>query len=331
MSDIQPAWSDVPLSTKTTFSFPVAGRADGSIIKLPVMVTRGAKRGKTLLVLAGIHGDEFEGMVALHQAFAALAPERLAGTFVAVPIANPPSFEAALRTNPDDRHDLARVFPGDPAGTVTEQIAHALTQHFIRHADFMCDLHSAGQYYAMPPLSGYQLRGEPLLSVQRAAARAFGLPLIWGTPPMPGRSLSAAGEHGVPAIYAELTGEGRCRPADVQRYVHGIRQLLAFLDMSGEPMQTGEAALVIEDEQASAGHLQVQNRAPLGGLFQPEVTIGASVQKGQRVGVIVDPFGAVKHEVKATHTGRLVFLRTYPRVLAGDALCTVLEVASVGA
>lgn len=326
MSDIQSAWNDLALSTKTTFSFPVAGRADGSIIKLPVMVAGGAKRGKTLLVFAGVHGDEFEGMAALHQVFAACEPEKLAGTLVAVPIANPPAFEAALRTNPDDRQDLGRVFPGDPAGTVTEQIAHALTQHFIRHADLLCDLHSAGQYYAMPPLSGYQLRGEPLLSVQRAATRAFGLPLIWGTPPLPGRTLSAAGDHGVPAIYGELTGEGRCRPADVARYVHGIRQLLAFLDMSGAPVKPNDAPpLVVEDAQPNAGYLQVQNRAPLGGLFDAEVAVGEAVKKDQRIGVIRDAFGTPRHDVKATHTGRIVFLRTYPRVLAGDPLCTVLE------
>lgn len=326
MSDIHPAWHQVEAGTKTTFSFPVAGRADGSIIKLPVMVVRGAKPGKTLLVIAGVHGDEFEGMAALHQVFAGCEPERLTGTFVAVPIANPPSFEAGLRTNPDDRQDMARVFPGDPAGTVTEQIAHALTQHFIRHADLLCDLHSAGQYYAMPPLCGYQLRDEPMLSMQRAAARAFGLPLVWGTPGLPGRSLSAAGEHRVPAIYAELTGEGRCRPADVARYVHGVRQLMIFLGLTGETLRVTHAVQVVEDNQAGAGFLQMQNRAPLGGLFDPEVAIGADVIKDQRIGVIRDAFGAIKHEVRATHTGRIVFLRTFPRVLAGDALCTVLEI-----
>lgn len=328
MSDIQSAWHEVPLAKKTTLSFPVAGRADGSIVKLPVMVARGATPGKTLLVTAGVHGDEFEGMAALHQVFAGCEPERLVGTFVAVPVANPPAFEAGLRTNPDDRQDMGRVFPGDAAGTVTEQIAHALTQRFIRHADLFCDLHSAGQYYAMPPLCGYQLRGEPMLSTQRAAARAFGLPLIWGTPPLPGRSLSAAGDHNVPAIYGEVTGEGRCKPADVARYVHGVRQLMVFLGLTGETLRFNQTAQVVEDNRANAGFLQVQNRAPLGGLFEPEVGVGDSVLKDQRVGVIRDAFGTVKHEVRATYTGRIVFLRTFPRVLAGDPLCTVLEMES---
>jgi predicted deacylase len=289
------------------------------------MVIRGSVAGKTLVISAGVHGDEFEGMAALQQVFDQLEPERMRGTLVAVPIANPPAFEAGLRTNADDRQDMARIFPGDPAGTVTEQLAHALTQHFIRHADLYCDLHSAGQYYAMPPLAGYQLRPEPLLSVQRAAAKAFGLPLVWGTPALPGRSLSAAGDHGVPAIYAEITGEGRCRPEDVERYVRGLRQLLAFLGLTAEPPVPHEPAWFIEDDRPHAGYLQVQNRAPVGGLFRPEVQVWERVERNQYLGTIRDPFGLPRHEVRAAQAGRVVFLRTFPRIHAGDPLCTVLE------
>ena len=36
-----------------------------------------------------------------------------------------------------------------------------------------------------------------------------------------------------------------------------------------------------------------------------------------------DALGQVRQEVVAPHAGLVVFLRTYPRVLAGDALVTV--------
>src|SRR5262249_11013626 len=169
----EPAWRDCPPGEHSTRTLPVVARADGSPVALAVLVVRGSAPGKTLLATAGVHGDEFEGMAALRRLYEELDPRRLVGTFGAVPVANPPAFEAGLRTNPDDRQALARVFPGDPNGTVTEQLAHTLTHRLIRHADFYCDLHSAGQYYAMPPLVGYQLRPEPLLTAQRQAARAF--------------------------------------------------------------------------------------------------------------------------------------------------------------
>ena len=124
---------------------------------------------------------------------------------------------------------------------------------WIGAADFYCDLHSAGQSYRRPALAGYQLRPEPLLSAQRAAARAFGLPLIWGTPGLPGRSLSAAAEHGVPSIYVEITGEGRCRPEDVAAYRRGLRSLLTHLGVLAGRVETPEPRWVVEDERPQAG------------------------------------------------------------------------------
>jgi predicted deacylase len=318
-----PAWEAVPPGTKATFTHPVTVRADGTSIGQPVLVVRGPQPGKTLLVTAGVHGDEYEGMRAIQQAFASLPPARLRGTFVAVPIVNPPAFEAGLRVNPDDRQDMARIFPGDPTGTVTEQLAYALTHAFIRHASLYCDLHSAGQYYAMPPLVGYSLQEEPLLTAQRQAACAFGLPLVWGTPPLPGRSLSAAAEHRVPAIYAEITGEARCRSEDVSKYFAGIRGLLGQLGMTDDTAVTGQPT-VIEDRTENAGFLQKQLRSPVGGLFETLVRPGDRVELGQPLGLVRDPFGEVRFAACAPLAGMVVFLRTFSRVLAGDPLACVL-------
>lgn len=320
----QPAWHNVNPGERKVWEHAVTRRADGGTIALPVIAVRGTQPGKTLLVTAGVHGDEFEGMVALHDVARELDPAHLRGTFVAVPIANPPAYEAGLRTNPDDRQDLARVFPGDSRGTVTEQIAAALTHAFIRHADFYCDLHSAGQYYAIEPWVGYQMRPEAL-EVQRAAARLFGLPTIWGTPGLPGRSLSAAAEFGVPCMYSEVTGEGRCRKEDVARQAFGVRQLLAYLEITPEPPQDVQPQRIVEDTRENAGYLQVQCRAQCGGLFRPAVALGDEIAAGDSMGAIVSPTGEVVDSPRASVSGRVVFLRTFSRVLAGDPLGTVME------
>ncbi len=319
-------WSHFSPGSRNAFSFPVVCRAGGGHVQLPVLVVRGKGKGKTLLVSAGVHGDEFEGMGAIHRLYRNLDPGSLRGTLVAIPVVNPPAYEAGLRVNPDDRQDMARIFPGDPGGTVTEQLAHALTHSFIRGADFFIDLHSAGQYYRMPPLVGYSLRAEPHLSAQRGAARAFGLPLIWGTPYLPGRSLSAASELGVPALYAEISGEGRCRPTDVDSYFGCMLRLLKHLDMVPEAPPAQPPRWVVEDDRPGAGFLQVQNRAPVSGFFAAEVGVLAQVEQCQRVGAILDPHGQELVAVKATCTGLVVFLRTFPRIHAGEPLCTVLQI-----
>ena len=82
---------------------------------------------------------------------------------------------------------------------------------------------------------------------------------------------------------------------------------------------------VVEDTRPQAGFLQVQNRAPCGGFFEPRVRVLDEVKPGERLGVIRDPLGRVLHEVLSQQSGIVVFLRTFPRVQAGDPLCTVLE------
>lgn len=323
------AWSAIPPSSRVAFAFPGPLRADGTPITIPVLTVQGSHAGPTLLVTAGVHGDEFEGMLAIWRVYESLIPAELHGTFVGVPIANPPAYEAGLRTNPDDRQDLARVFPGDRQGTVTEQLAHLLTERFLRHADLYCDLHSAGQYYAIAPLAGYQLRSEPLLSAQRQAARAFGLPLVWGTPVLPGRSLSAAGDLGIPAIYAEVQGEGRCRAEDVARHEEGIRRLLAHLRMIPQKLSQKDPEWLVEDDRPEAGFLQMQNRAPLSGFFESKVVLWEAVTPGQPLGQIRTAPGTITHLLTAACTGRVAFLRTFPRVLAGDPLCTLIATADI--
>src|SRR5262245_41097739 len=99
MTDFPHAWPDAPSATRSSFTFPVVVRADGSLLELSGLIVRGGAPGPTLLVTAGVHGDEFEGMAALRLLSDAIQPLPMQGTLVAVPVANPPSFEAGLRTN----------------------------------------------------------------------------------------------------------------------------------------------------------------------------------------------------------------------------------------
>src|SRR5690606_38798591 len=113
------------------------------------------------------------------QAFDAVDVAVLAGTLVMVPVCNLPAYEAGLRASPIDGVNLARVFPGRADGTVTERIAHILTERLFRHADFLLDLHSGGVAYDIPTLVGYLHDDGELGQRSLAAAQAFGSPVMW--------------------------------------------------------------------------------------------------------------------------------------------------------
>ena len=293
---------------------------------LRLLVARGEREGPVLVLLGAVHGDEYEGPQSLWQTFEDLEPARLRGTVVMLPVANSPAYAAGLRTNPQDPKDLARTFPGSADGSVTEQIAHHVATALIARADFLFDLHSAGRYYRIDPWTGYQMVSDPaVLDRQRQAARVLGYPTVWGTPYLPGRTLSMAAERKIPALYCESPGEGRARLPDIQRNLRAIRQLQRFLGMLDEPLEPLAPERVVENTRTGAGYLQIQIVCRNGGFFHPTVSLTDSVEKDSTFGRILDPTGQTIESVPAPCAGRVVFLRTFPIVQPGDSLGTILE------
>ena len=86
-----------------------------------------------------------------------LNPAEISGTVVLVHMANLPAFLGrTIYFSPDDRKNLNRVFPGKPDGTLTERIAHVLTEEVIVRSDFLMDIHSGdGNEWLRPSYTGY--------------------------------------------------------------------------------------------------------------------------------------------------------------------------------
>ena len=216
--------------------------------EIAVRVIAGVGDGPRLLVLAGVHGDEYEPMEAVRRLARRLESLPFRGSVTLVPVANPTAFAAATRTGSDGL-DMARSFPGDPHGSPTLQAAHAVTT-MLRRADCLIDLHTGGRAMRVLPMTGYTLHPDPrILDMQRRLARSFGLPVIWGTTPtLERRSLSAARDLGVrvypisPLYHPHPTGPGQQRPA-------GLIMGYALL---------GEAAIVEGVQRLGAALQQVQ-------------------------------------------------------------------------
>lgn len=314
-----------PPGFKRRLHLLVSTMPDGQPLAIPALVARGRRPGPTLLASAAVHGDEFEGVVAIQDCFDALDPDEMAGTFVGIPVLNGPALTAATREGAWDHLNLARVFPGSPDGSPSQRIAHAFQAHLLPGVDLYVDLHAGGNAYAITELAGYMLRDDAVGERQRAAAIAFGLGLVWGTAPLPGRTLSAAAALDVPAIYVELRGEGRARAADVAKTRRGLRNLLALLGvLPGDHPTT--APLLIEDAATGSGHLQLDHPSPASGLFVPAVELWQAVERGQPLGAVRHPDGTTLAVVTAARAGRVLFLRTMPRVFAGDTVAFVLDV-----
>lgn len=284
---------------------------------LTLYVASGTRPGPTLAVLAGIHGDEYEGPVAISDLLAALDPTDLAGTLIALPIANPPAFGAGTRTSPLDGLNLARCFPGRRDGSASERLARTLTEEVIAVADAMIDLHSGGVAYAMATLAGYCDMGDEVGRRSRALAIAFGAPILWEHPEIaPGRTLSAALERGIPCVYTEAAGGGAAPAAVVRCYTEGVRRVMTLLGMlPGDTPQPRH-----EQTWRGSGNTDTGLEATASGLFRSTVEVGEAVVAGQPLGTIVAYDGRIAERIVAPDAGVVAMVRRVPPVAAGDGL-----------
>jgi len=299
----------------------VAHPAGGT--SLPVTLVCGAAPGKVLALVAGVHGYEYPPVLALHRLAAELDPARLSGSLIIVPIANLPAFQKRMiYYGPSDWKNLNRVFPGDPAGSLSERIAHVLTEQVVRNCDVLVDLHCGDGNESLIPYSYWMISGDPKLDTEsKTLALAFGIETIIideSRTKDPARSLylgNTAVLRGKPAVTTESGSLGRTDEEDVLRNIRGIKSVMRlYRIMEGAPDMVRKPVWIDRYE------VVYSNRD---GLFQPLVERGARVAAGQAVGRVSDYFGAFVEEVRAPFAGLILYIIGTPPANKGEPLFEV--------
>lgn len=286
-------------------------------VEIPSVVARGAKSGPLLFAVAGVHGNEYEGMDAIRRVMAELDPAAMRGTFAAIVTANPFAYAARSRETPPaiDGVNLARIFPGDAAGRPTARLAAALLElieRIVGPEDLLIDLHSGTAEVAFATMVGYRAGAGPARERSEEAARHMGLPLLWEIPDSRGPLNAETARRGIPTVGTETTGRAGCRAEDVAIYQQGLRNLLAWLGICpgwNQPVRDDRPALTTVDLHA-----------PATGYLRVETALLAPIAAGTRIGVIIDPFGAPLAEICSPVDGTIWAARETPHVDVGDLI-----------
>jgi predicted deacylase len=292
---------------------------------VPVIRVTGTAPGPRLTVLAGIHGCEYAPMAAVRQWIRQLADRDLRGTVVAAPVVNLPAFLARSPfVVPEDGRNLNRCFPGDPAGTLAQRLAHAVFTELIEGSDAVVDAHAGDLVEALEPFCLYD--AGPAEARARDLAAAYGLGYVVRQEEGPDRAVGgttscAAAEIGIPAIIAEAGGCGLVTQDAVAAHLHGLNQVLAHIGMTGS-----EAALARVGQPGTGQppvHLNrfVWLRSTQAGWWEPAVSTGQRVSRGQLLGRITSLDGERQLEaITAPDDGVPLFLTTSPAVAADGLL-----------
>lgn len=245
--------------------------------------------GPTVLLMAGNHGDEYPGQIAIMKLMRELQPDDITGRLIMIPTLNVPAARAATRLSPLDGMNLNRSFPGKVEGNATEMLAHYLTTELFPRADAVIDLHTGGRGVYFFPCAHMHLVDDPEQRRKMARATlAYRTDLAFLYADVAGHGLLPveAENQGKVVVTTEMGG-GEVIPADIHQLSQsGLRNVLIHLGvLKGEEQSRADLGLPPTRwvQSLDAGDYLF---APESGMFESCVDLGADVEAGQTLGLI---------------------------------------------
>jgi predicted deacylase len=278
-----------------------------TLIEIPVFVFNGEKPGPTILFLAGMHGDEINGIEVVRKLIKRDDVRNLKrGCVVAIPVINIVSFLLGTRDLPDGR-DLNRCFPGSKNGSLGSRIAHDLMETIIPQIDFGIDFHTGGSKISNYPQIRCVFDNKKNLEI----AQQFSPLLVLNAPFRENTLREAAATQGKQILVFEGGESRRFDYESIKEGLNGCLRVLKHHKMIKTEVKTTPTVFLKKSSWV---------RAKSSGLFHTTKKSGTHVKKGDVLGMICDPYGEVEHEIFASADGFIVGVNNQPVVNQGDAL-----------
>ncbi|MDQ7792928.1 MAG: M14 family metallopeptidase [bacterium] len=261
-----------------------------------------------LVVDAGIHGDEHEGVIALLELLRDMDPATLTGTLIGVPVLNGPAFEAGTRGNPSELHvyDMNRAFPGEQTGTITKRIAARYFEDVVKLATVHVSLHGGGGVFYHAGAVNVPILAPEILRV----VKSIGWQRYTDAPdsalsPLTGTLSQHCWDNGIPSVMMELGGASHRAPAQLthvrDEFHRGLRNLMIACGLiEGHSRRSNPIHRIKKyNVKTNAGGVVVT---------RDWLDIEAEVEKGEVLCDILDYLGNLLEEVRSPLEGRVMGL-----------------------
>ncbi|WP_431126797.1 succinylglutamate desuccinylase/aspartoacylase family protein [Flagellimonas flava] len=286
----------------------IARLPTGTLIHIPVHVFNAKKAGPTVLVQAGLHGDEINGVETVRRMLQNDLFDIKKGAVIVVPILNIFGFIHFSRDVPDGK-DVNRSFPGRKTGSLASRIAYTYTSEILPQIDYGIDLHTGGgQRFNFP-----QIRYSQEDKQSKKLAEAFNAPFYFASRLIAGSFRKASLRMGIPTIVYEAGESMRFDEGSIEQGILGIKNVLNSLGMLSKKGTSWERQSI---ELTKTRWL----RASRAGMFIPQKSNGSAVVKGEVIGMITDTDAKKNKKIKAPFDGYIFCINHQAVVNQGDAL-----------
>ncbi len=287
-------------------------------LKIPIIVERSKIPGPTILLSAGLHGDEINGIEIVRQIITQKINKPKTGTIICIPVINVFGFVNQTREFPDKR-DLNRVFPGSKKGSLASRFAYYLLKEIIPHVDYAIDFHAGGARRFNAP----QVRIVPDNPELKALADIFHAPFGLYSKNILGTFRNSCDKLGVKMLLFEGGKSIDINSEITKQGIDGTKRVLKHFGMLNPHKK-------ISDPDKKTIYIEKSSwiRAKYSGMFHGCTKIGAYIEKGDLLAVISDPYGKFEHKVKAPNSGYIINVNDAPIVFQGDAIYHISTILS---
>ncbi|MBX9728910.1 MAG: succinylglutamate desuccinylase/aspartoacylase family protein [Sphingopyxis sp.] len=320
---------DLEPGKKHAFYFQGVQMPTGQHWYVSVLVAKGAKPGKRMTLISGVHGDEISPVHTIQSVMNGIDPAQMSGTVLAVFDVSRPAMEGMARRWPNSGRgiglvDINRVFPGNENGpdAPTRHAALVFNRLLKPNSDYAIDFHTSTTGMDITALHVARMEIKDV----RAMAELFPIQHIFDNPAYPGLLANAFIDAGIPAFTPEI---GAARKLDlnmISLFVEGTMNVLKLHGIIAGPMgRTGK------DAGTFTGNSMGAVLASQGGFVELLVRLNDKVAAGQKVALQRNAFGEIVAQYTAPMAGEVAALRTDATSEPGNLLVVILYGASAPA
>ena len=292
-------------------TFKISESSTGRPVQTPIFIANSKEPGPALFLVAGIHGNELNGVGAIREFIDQLDGSQLKGTLVCIPVVNVPGFLNGTRALPNGE-DLNRLFPGVKDGSPGERIADMLMQ-ILSQCDYGITFHTAVDNW----FNMVHTRADVNDQETRRLARAIGCEVMVNEVAAEGMLRRAMNDIGVPCVLVEAGEPNTFDRAVIDQIVIGIKNAMVDLGMlPGEMKEPLFRVIVKKTEFIRSDH---------GGIIDMRVAPRQLVYENDTLFSIMNPFGKERDVQKAPFTGMVLGIRTRPIAAPGTPVLHLLK------
>jgi uncharacterized protein len=287
-----------------------------------VIVVKGARPGKRVALISGVHGDEISSVHTVQNVMNQLDPADMSGTVLAVLDVSRPALEGMQRRWPGsgrgiDLIDMNREWPGNENGaSAPSRHAGILFNRLLKpNADVALDFHTGT---TGTDITAFHLARMDIPEV-KAMAELYPIDQIFDNAGYPGLLSNALLEVGIPSFTPEI-GNSRILDFDkIALFVEGTMNVLKHHGVIAGPMgRTGK------DSDIFIGNSMFPVLATHGGFVELLVKLNEKVKAGQKVAVQRNTFGEIVAEYTSSVDGEVGALRSDATSEPGNGLVFII-------